>query len=528
MVGAPGSVWGRHASARGEGFGALLALTALGAVVPGSGLVVSGLRRTGWAVVAVSVAVGATLGWLLVSGDMASLGLRLATRPGALLAVAVAAPAVALTWGAVIVVGHVRLRRTPLTAAQQAVSALVVAALVTVVVVPGAVATRYATAQRSLVLTVFDEPETERTVRLHFRPADQPADELAVPDVEARDPWAGTPRINVLLLGTDAGDDRKGTRADTMIVASIATHTGDTVLFGLPRNLAGPRFAEGTAAARQFPRGFYPGGRGCPASDCLLNAVWNWAEANAHLFPGVDEPGLVATRDAVSGTLALPIDYYAVVNLQGFVDVVDAIGGVRIDVERRLPIGGIDAEGNSVEPSGYIQPGEQLLDGFTALWYARSRAGSDDYDRMRRQRCTIAAVVHQAEPARLARAFPRLAASAQRNVETDIRASELDAFVELARRVQHGTLRSLPFTNEVVDTGHPDYAAIRALVRQAVAPPQAAPAAARPPATAGTVATALPPPDQSPDRSTAPAAAQSSAPPAPDPSTPVDVEDVCG
>lgn len=453
----------RHATSRGDGFGALVALTTLGALVPGAGLVAAGLRRAGWALVTAFVLAGLGLAALASSGRLTELALRVATRPGALLAVAVAVPLLGLVWCVVIVVGHVRLRRDELTAGQQVLSGLLVVALVALVAVPSGVAARYAVAQRSLLLTVFDDPDPVREV------------ELAAPDVEADDPWADTPRINVLLLGSDAGSDRIGTRVDTMIVASIDTQSGDAVLFSLPRNLEGPLFADGSVGAGLFPEGFYPGGRRCPQSDCLLNAVWAWAEANPSLFPGEEQPGLAATRDAVSGTLGLSIDYYAIVNLQGFIDLVDAMGGVRLTVERRLPIGGIDPEGNPIEPTGYILPGEQVLNGFTALWYARSRAGSDDYDRMRRQRCAIAAVVDQAEPARLARAFPRLAASAERNVQTDIRVSELDAFVELARRVQRGTLRSLPFTNDVVDTGNPDYDEIRALVQQAIEPPQPSP-----------------------------------------------------
>ena len=54
---------------------------------------------------------------------------------------------------------------------------------------------------------------------------------------EEVDPWAGTPRVNVLLLGGDAGPDRRGLRTDTVILASIDTATGNAVLFSLPRNL---------------------------------------------------------------------------------------------------------------------------------------------------------------------------------------------------------------------------------------------------------------------------------------------------
>ena len=58
------------------------------------------------------------------------------------------------------------------------------------------------------------------------------------------DPWEGVSRVNMLLLGSDAGDDRIGTRTDSMIVASINPQTGDTLLFSLPRNLENVPFPK--------------------------------------------------------------------------------------------------------------------------------------------------------------------------------------------------------------------------------------------------------------------------------------------
>ena len=496
-----------HASDRGEDFGRLLGLTTLGALVPGTALVAAGRRRTGWAIVALFGAGVAALLVLLVTGEATALGLDVATRPDALVVVAVGAVVVALAWCAVILVGHWLLRRGRLTGAQRLLSGLLVAALMGLVAVPGATAARYALTQRSLILTVFDEPED-----------DEREDHLASPDVEAEDPWEGTPRINVLLLGSDAGANREGTRPDTIIVASIDTQTGDTVLFSLPRNLENVPFPEGTPAAEAWPNGF-----SCENNGCMINAIWSWAEANPQLFPNTDQPGLAATRAAVSETLGLQIDYYAQVNLQGFIDVVNALGGVEMTVERRIPIGGgtsLSGEQNPI--TGYIEPGRQVLDGYHALWYARSREGSDDYDRMGRQRCVLAAVAEQAEPARLARAFPQLAASAERNVQTDIRMSELGAFVELARRVQDGSIRSLTFTRDVITPEDPDFDRIREIVQEAIEPPPPpAPTTTTTtaPATEPTVAEEEPEPPASPEQPAEPAEQEPEA---------VDVDAVCG
>lgn len=495
----------RHASPTGEGFGRLVSLTALGAAVPGASLVAAGRRLVGGLLIAAFVALLAVAALVVVSGEAMSIGLSLATRPNALLAVAVAVIGVAIVWCAAILVGHVSLRRTRLTTGQRVLSAVLVAALMGLVALPSATAARYALAQRSLILTVFDEPDQEREGG------------LATPDLDAEDPWEDHERINVLLLGSDAGSGRIGTRTDTMIVASIDTQSGETVLFSLPRNLQGPIFAEGSTGEEQFPRGFYPSGAGtCVENDCHLNAVWTWAENNPQVYPDTDQPGLQATREAIGGVLGLQLDYYAIVNLDGFVDMVNAIGGVEMTVERRIPIGGgtnaLTGRPNRI--TGYIEPGRQTLDGYHALWYARSREGSDDYDRMARQRCVLAAVAEQAQPARLARAFPALAASAERNIFTDVQAGELEAFVELALRVQGASIRSLSFDRSVISPENPDFDAIHAVVQDAIAPEP------EPTAT----------PSPTPSATPTPTPTESTPSPSPttDPEEAVDVEQVCG
>lgn len=514
----------RHASPAGEGFGRLVWLTALGAAVPGASLVAAGRRLVGGLLVAGFVGLLLLTALVVVSGEAVSLGLGLATRPNALLAVAVAVVGGAIVWCAAILVGHVSLRRTRLTTDQRVLSAVLVAALMGLVALPSATAARYALAQRSLILTVFDDPGEGREGG------------LAAPDLEAEDPWEDHPRINVLLLGSDAGAGRTGTRTDTMIVASIDTRSGETVLFSLPRNLEGPIFADGSPGDEQFPRGFHPSGAGaCVQNDCHLNAVWTWAENNPQVYAGTDEPGLQATRDAIAGVLGLQLDYYAIVNLDGFTDLVNAIGGVEMTVERRIPIGGgtNQVTGGRNPVTGYIEPGRQTLDGYNALWYARSREGSTDYDRMARQRCVLAAVAEQAQPGRLARAFPALAASAERNIVTDVRAGELEAFVELALRVQDASIRSLSFDRDVITPEDPDFDAIHAFVQEAIDPE--ATSTPRPGTTTPTATPSATPTQaatQAPARTATRAPAATEDTPSPtrtsEPEEAVDVKDVCG
>ena len=328
------------------------------------------------------------------------------------------------------------------------------------------------------------------------------------PNTEAADPWADIPRVNVLLVGSDAGPTRTGIRPDTLILASIDTKSGDTVMFSLPRNLERVPFKEGTPGAAAFPAGYF-----CEDHSCLLNAIWQWGEQNKSQFGDPETAGLQATEDAVEGTLGLSVDYYAMVNLQGFQDFVDAIGGVVVDVKERLPIGG---NSKNRRADGYIEKGNnQELNGFEALWFARSRWSTDDYDRMRRQRCVIGAAVDQADPVKLALNFPKLAKAAKDNMSTDIPQDELQAWVELGTRIKDAKVRSLPFDNNVIASrSDPDFDAIRSLVDDALKPPKK-----KATATPGPGASAEP----TPERSKTPSTEEKPI----DPTKAQDVNDVC-
>ena len=84
--------------------------------------------------------------------------------------------------------------------------------------------------------------------------------------------------------------------------------------------------------------------------------------------------------------MGLRIDNTAVIDLAGFTSLVDAMGGVTVTVHDRIPIGGSHDASGGITPGsikGWIEKGNQHLNGYKALWFSRSRATTDDYSRMR-------------------------------------------------------------------------------------------------------------------------------------------------
>jgi LCP family protein required for cell wall assembly len=263
-------------------------------------------------------------------------------------------------------------------------------------------------------------------------------------------------RYNVLLLGGDSGADRWGLRPDSITVASIDAETGHTVLFGLPRNMANFPFPEDSVMGEQFPDGF-------DCEGCYLNSLSTWAGDNAELFAEHDDPGVEATIEGVEGITGLRINYYAMVNLKGFRSLVDAVGGVRLNVRDRIPIGGVGAP-----VTGYIEPGYQRLDGFETLWFARSREGADDYSRMARQKCVMNAMLDQLSPRVVVTRFEKIADASTDVISTNLPASELGTFIDLALKAKAQPLATVSFVPPAVNTADPDIEAIQARVEQAV------------------------------------------------------------
>jgi len=262
-------------------------------------------------------------------------------------------------------------------------------------------------------------------------------------------------RYNVLLLGGDSGAGRVGLRPDSMTVASIDAATGRAVLISLPRNMADFPFREGSVMDEEFPDGF---------DEDYLNGVSTWAEDNPELFKKSATPGIDATVMAVEGITGLDMNYWAMVNLEGFKELVDAVGGVNLNVRQPIPVGGL---GDDVVR--YIPTGTRTLDGMDTLWYARARDGSDDYSRMARQKCVMGAMLQQLSPQAVVRNFSAIADASTELISTDLPASELDTFMALAMEAKDEKIATLSLVPPMIDTADPDIDLVQEKVAAAVA-----------------------------------------------------------
>jgi LCP family protein required for cell wall assembly len=207
--------------------------------------------------------------------------------------------------------------------------------------------------------------------------------------------------------------------------------------------------------AKQFPNGFNGEGQ-------YLNAINTWANDHASLFKEKN-PGLKATMGAVEEITGLKLNYYAMVNMHGFSKLVDAVGGVRMDVQQRTAIGGI---GSPIR--GWIEAGEQTLTGDQALWYSRSRVQNDDFSRMGRQKCVMNAMLHQLSPQKVLFNVEKIASSSKALLTTDIPKSELDVFVDLALKAKTQKVSTVSLVPPVIYTGNPDFKKVRRLIDHAI------------------------------------------------------------
>jgi LCP family protein required for cell wall assembly len=266
-------------------------------------------------------------------------------------------------------------------------------------------------------------------------------------------------RLNVLLLGGDGGDDRTGIRTDSITLASIDVSSGRTVLFSLPRNLQYAQFPPGTAMEAQFPNGFPD----------FFFGIYTYGTEHPELFRGAKDPGALAVQQAVAQILGVPVHYYALVNLAGFENVVNALGGVTIRVEQRLPIGGGKSlSGVAMPIRGYIEPGLQKLSGYKALWYARSRSSTDDYDRITRQKCVMGAILRASDPAKILFNYTKLTKASRQVLTTDLTIDDVKRLIKVVDKAKSQKMKSVQFIPPAINPAAPDLNFIRAQVQKAL------------------------------------------------------------
>lgn len=280
-------------------------------------------------------------------------------------------------------------------------------------------------------------------------------------------PMVAENRVNVLLLGGDAGPGRWSLRTDSMIVVSIDPITGDTAMISVPRNLTRLPFPPGTALAQRYPHGFTD----------IANAVYPIVNLHRELAGGGDDAGAQAVKMGMAQLLGMPIHYYVLVDMRGFVDVVDALGGIDLNVPRRVPSPGNPADAKHEVPA-WIEAGQQHMDGTLTLTYARSRSADSDYQRMGRQRCVLGAIATAATPAALATGLPELVGAFGDAVRTDIPRDRLGEFAQLIHRFTAAggldSVRTLHLAPPVISNRSWDALEVRLLVAELISPTPAA------------------------------------------------------
>ncbi|MCG7418497.1 LCP family protein [Microbacterium sp. ACRRU] len=286
---------------------------------------------------------------------------------------------------------------------------------------------------------------------------------------------------NILLLGADSGEGRDSMRFDSISVVSVNATSGAVTITGIPRDMPHFPFAPGPLQD-QYPDGH----TGYANATCgwgsginqLRTEVEICQDGNA-LYPDAEsngsEPGIEATKDAAEGILGIQIPYYVLIDMKGFADVVDALGGVDITVDERLPKGGPAYDGQPVDDwaFGWIEAGPQHMDGDTAQWYARSRYTTSDFDRMRRQRQLQEAILAQATPQTVLTRFQEVAAAGTAIVKTDLPQGLIaPTLVDLALKAKDQPVSTLELTPEGgIDEFDPDYAQVQQMVRDTLHPP---------------------------------------------------------
>jgi LCP family protein required for cell wall assembly len=275
-------------------------------------------------------------------------------------------------------------------------------------------------------------------------------------------------RITILLAGGDSGPGRGGMRTDTIMVVTMDTVTGDAAIFGFPRNLTNTplpskfrdAFGEldrqlngpppppepvpdetGTTVAPPPQPAFTP----CLCFPQQLNALYPYTQNWTRTFPDDVDPGMKALELTLENLMGLPIDYYVLIDMGGFVKLVDALGGVDVMVLEPIESEVSPPEEGQPWATVDVQPGMNHLSGTESLAYVRARKGSTDYVRMSRQRCLLRAVASEADPFTILTSYPAIADAVQSSTVTNIPVTFLPDMVEFAARLDFDDIATVGF-----------------------------------------------------------------------------------
>jgi LCP family protein required for cell wall assembly len=258
---------------------------------------------------------------------------------------------------------------------------------------------------------------------------------VRTPNATPEPAWGDNGRLDLLLIGADAGPGRFSLRTDTMMILSVEVSTGRAALFGVPRNLINVPLPDGPAEA--FDCGCFPD---------LLTGLWRYAAEHPETFPGPDEErGYRAVQEAIAKLSGLQIDGQVVVTLGGFVRLVDALGGLDMTTKDSIFDARYPDPLSTHVGSLYIPRGFHHFDGWHALAYARSRHQDNDYNRMNRQQEVLLAMRRQLDPCTLIPRIPELLDIARDSLWTNIPLDRLPDLFEVGASVGPGSIATYQF-----------------------------------------------------------------------------------
>lgn len=360
-------------------------------MVPGLGQAVNARRRPALAFLLPSlVAIGAV--WVFLHSDTPAMLLARVVAPPVLAALLVL-NVVVLGWRLIAVLQAFLDRRYPLRPGRLGAVGLAVVLVLTTV--PHVLAWSYGTAAQSMFGRIFAGS--------------------VVNDLAANLPQPGqNERLNVLLIGVDSGPGRTEALTDSLIVVSLDPVGRTVTMVSIPRDLAGIPLGNGDTYGPK------------------INSLVSFAERNPKEFP---EGGVRTLERAVGALFGIQIHAYAQVDLAGFASMVDAIGGIDIDVKKPL-----DDPHYPRLDGGHgwsVTAGPHHFDGLDALAYARVRKvlGESDLTRAARQQEVLVAMRDQAVSAGLVVRLPQLMEAVGSTVSTDLAPDQLPQLAALAEQI---------------------------------------------------------------------------------------------
>jgi LCP family protein required for cell wall assembly len=265
----------------------------------------------------------------------------------------------------------------------------------------------------------------------------------------------GGPRFNILLLGLDQRGEvqHRAFRTDTIMIASLNTETKQGTLFSIPRDL----YVEVPEHGKR-----------------RINIVHVLGETQG--YPG---GGPALLMETVEHNFGISIHGYAMVNFQGFRDIVDLLGGVDIDVEKeiwdhRYP------NDHGGEMTIHIPAGRQHMDSEMLLHYCRSRYTTDDFDRAGRQQMALMALGQQFLSLQMLPRLPGLLQTMSYTFYTDLEPGEIIGLARIASQVDPADVRFVVIDRSLLDPSqrqpgdepdllYPDWAKVQALVDEVFA-----------------------------------------------------------